>query len=198
MLDINQYTYTKDPFTKSKAFEVHPLNDKGFKEYCQRDAHTHTYLSRLNPRILQQLDDYMETNNRRIPNSVRDEKQPEIQEECYDSEKIRNMNQLKTENNYYNEDYFEKLNKDSRAKTARVKFGSSNSFYNGNYKNTYSNPFHSKSNSQQHLDEKLAIFGSNSFMKKVKTNIKPKKSKSNSRFNSEYINQLNEKNCILY
>lgn len=68
MIDINQYTYTKVPFNVNEKFVTHPLSDDGIKQYFSKEAHTHTYLDKLNPRKMEsiyqeknELDDYMRT-----------------------------------------------------------------------------------------------------------------------------------------
>lgn len=68
MIDINQYTYTKEPFDVHDKFNIHPLNEIGINQYYQKDAHTHTYLDKINPRKMEtiykernELDQYMKT-----------------------------------------------------------------------------------------------------------------------------------------
>ena len=56
MLDINQYTYTNNPFSHNEKFNVFPLDDPGVKTYYHdKEAHTHTYLDKINPREMRKI-----------------------------------------------------------------------------------------------------------------------------------------------
>jgi hypothetical protein len=56
MLDINQYTYTQNAFSHNKKYSVYPLDDAGVKTYYHdKDAHTHTFLDKINPREMRKI-----------------------------------------------------------------------------------------------------------------------------------------------
>ena len=199
MLDINQYTYEKDPFDLNEKFNIHPLNDEGVKTYYTKEAHTHTFLDKINPREMRKiykekeiLDEYMQSVleernskknftqrnlNKPTEENLKNEEENANNEEIFDSQNLR---QIKANNiNYPKNTYENKL----RSKT-------SDNFYNliKNNNNFKSNNFgNTRFYSPKKLDEKLAAFGNTNFGKKChKTVIQPKVSKKRENKNSRY------------
>ena len=183
MLDINQYEYTKDPYDKSDKFVVHPLNEDGVRTYYSKEAHTHTFLDRLNPRLMnkihedkQNLDRYYQT----------------ILEERFSANNIEEKEKLKSVKiSDQNQDGNEGWGNDATGinrPTAQDKF---NYQYQQNQSQSYSNykqtkPFRqakAKSIPPQKLDEKLASFGKTTFGKRIQPFITNTQSKSLSRYN---------------
>jgi hypothetical protein len=57
MIDLNKYSYREKPFTQVKQFSIHPLSDKGFTEYLSRDSNARKYLNRIDPKLLEELEE---------------------------------------------------------------------------------------------------------------------------------------------
>lgn len=181
MLDINQYTYTKDPFTKERNYEIHPLNDLGHVQYVQKDAHTHVYLDKLNPRKMRQIYDEMKikqsdqdelveglerygrtnlrsqtaSNPEKPSNAHNEDPLKATQEEVFDSEKLANGN---FQINDADRPAIEGNAAHARAKSRPV---GHDHFSRSQMRNTF-NSF----KPMVPLDEKLARFGYESFMRK--------------------------------
>ena len=49
------YTYRSQPFTVTKKFGVHPLNEPGHDKYYSDESHCVNYLSRVNPKVLKYI-----------------------------------------------------------------------------------------------------------------------------------------------
>jgi len=43
-MDLNEYDYTKRPYTSSKIYNVFPLSRNGFNQYISNDSYTHKYI----------------------------------------------------------------------------------------------------------------------------------------------------------
>ena len=55
MYNIDMYTYRNRPFTVTKKFSVHPLNEPGHDKYYSDESHCVNYLSRVNPKVLKYI-----------------------------------------------------------------------------------------------------------------------------------------------
>lgn len=56
MIDLGKYTYKDKPYTQVKQYAIHPLSDQGFYEYLSKDSNSRKYLNRIDPRILEEMD----------------------------------------------------------------------------------------------------------------------------------------------
>lgn len=109
MLDINQYSFQKEPFDQNEKFNVHPLDDEGISTYYSKDAHTHTFLDKINPREMlkiykekDELDKYMNTileERQRLKDLKNNDQICENTEErVYDSQQIRQKENINFQN----------------------------------------------------------------------------------------------------
>ena len=48
-MNINNFDYTKVPYSQIKKFQIHPLSDKGKSKYITKLAYTHKYLRAFQP-----------------------------------------------------------------------------------------------------------------------------------------------------
>ena len=169
MLDINQYTYTNGPFDYHKNFSVHPLDDKGTETYYNdKESHTKIYIDKLNPRFLRKI--HEERND--FQRTQADEPQNEgvVKEKVFDSTELReNFNPKITENEVI-------LSKPCFNKTFNIPSKPK--------KQTKKLLFKSQSQAKLlPLDDKIAVFGSSNFGKKVNRNLSYSIEPKSERFN---------------
>jgi len=43
-MELKLFDYTKDPYTYSKVYDIHPLSKEGFTKYIGNDSYTHKYI----------------------------------------------------------------------------------------------------------------------------------------------------------
>ena len=55
MYNIDLYTYWKKPFTKSKKYTIHPLDDPGKEKYYSSESHNTHYLKRTDPFVFKSI-----------------------------------------------------------------------------------------------------------------------------------------------
>lgn len=55
MYNINMYTYQKEPFTKTRRYGIHPLDDPGLDTYTGPESHCVNYLYRTNPKVFRHI-----------------------------------------------------------------------------------------------------------------------------------------------
>ena len=55
MYNINLYSYWKQPFTKTKKFTIHPLDEPGKEKYFSTDSHCTHYLKRTDPFVFKSI-----------------------------------------------------------------------------------------------------------------------------------------------
>ena len=193
MIDIDQYSYTKEPFSTGKSFVIKPLDESGIKAYYNDDeAHTKTYLDKLNPRMLRKI--HNELNNRHS-------------EFNYEANKALSNNTNVQINESSNNNFVDN-NED-------INNNNNNNYNNNNFKNNFNvtnNNFNNinncdlasnKSNFKKDttykykpLDQKLAAFGCSNFGKKFNNTIQnPSNSFKNLRFGTtSYDNFYSNRN----
>ena len=55
MYNIDLYNYWKDPYSQSKKFSIHPLNEPGKEKYYSNQSHTAHYLKRTDPFVFKSI-----------------------------------------------------------------------------------------------------------------------------------------------
>ena len=43
-MELNQFDYTRNPYTSSKVYDIYPLSRDGFSQYISSDSYTHKYI----------------------------------------------------------------------------------------------------------------------------------------------------------
>lgn len=154
MLDINQYTYQKQPFDLTEKFNIHPLNDEGVKTYYTKEAHTHTFIDKINPREMEKiykekqfLDEYM--------NSVKQERL--LKKEKKESKEKNEEQNLINEENDIKEEVFDSLNLRQRPQEQGMSLNN----------NTYEDRFRSKTSDHFYNDGGYKEYG---FGKSIRNN----------------------------
>ena len=179
MLDIDQYTYTNKPYTESSSFKIKPLDENGRDIYFHdKEAHTKTYLDKLNLRLLRKIHQEMEEkheNFRTIDYKHKDNRESlQVDENNYNinDNGNGNVNKLDYNNNEYQNNFPDNYNSNNN----NSNYYSNNFNRNkssGNFKNNYNynKSLNKTFNRYKPLDEKISTFGSNSFGKKAASRI---------------------------
>ena len=55
MYNIDLYNYWKDPYSQSKKYSIHPLNEPGKEKYYSNQSHTAHYLKRTDPFVFKSI-----------------------------------------------------------------------------------------------------------------------------------------------
>lgn len=170
MLDINQYTYTNDPFDYHKNFSVHPLDDKGTETYYyDKESHAKIYIDKLNPRFLRKIheerNDFRRTQIEELQNE-----EVAVKEKVFDSTELR-------------ENFNPKVNENEVISTKPC-FNKTFNIPSKPKKQTKKLLIKSQSQAKLlPLDEKIAVFGSSNFGKKINRNLSYSIEPKSERFN---------------
>jgi len=55
-MELKQFDYSKNPYTSSKIFDVHPLSRDGFTQYLSNDSYAHRYIkNKFDSKILEKI-----------------------------------------------------------------------------------------------------------------------------------------------
>ena len=49
MYNIDLYSYWKEPYTRTRKFTIHPLDEPGLEKYFSSESHVVHYLDRTDP-----------------------------------------------------------------------------------------------------------------------------------------------------
>ena len=55
MYNIDLYSYWKEPYTRTKKFTIHPLDEPGLEKYLSKDSHVVHYLERTDPFVFKSI-----------------------------------------------------------------------------------------------------------------------------------------------
>ena len=55
MYNIDMYTYQKEPFTITRKYGIHPLDDPGLITYTGTESHCVNYYERTNPKVMRHI-----------------------------------------------------------------------------------------------------------------------------------------------
>lgn len=198
MIDINFYDYSKKPFDEGEKFNIFPLSDEGVSQYYSKDAHTHTFLDKLNPRKMEQiyqekgeLDNYMRT-----VMEDREMKRQEFLTKINSNKNANNTNpNLNDDKNYLNENYdlkneendkdfniqenynYEPRNDQRNSNNNHIRSHTTDPYNKGKSSNNNANNgatrygFSNTKFRPQPLDEKLACFGKSTYGKLVQSKL---------------------------
>lgn len=185
MIDIDQYDYSKEPFTSGNKFKVTPLSDLGRSQYFyDKDSHAKVYLDMLNPRKLKQIHAEKLNYENYIANKQQEKRR--LEEEMKHSEAKEGFGNCSAQvrpssvdcglrSGEAKEEVFDSA---ALTKGAERNIGLSKAMSTGNLWET------KKKFTFKRLDEKVATFGSNSFGKKIHRNMKNSiELKNGTRFN---------------
>lgn len=56
MYDFNSLNYRNRPFSQVKQYAIHPLSDKGFKDYISKDSYARKYLNKVHPQLVEEFE----------------------------------------------------------------------------------------------------------------------------------------------
>ena len=56
MKDFKTLNYRDRPFSQVKQYAIHPLSDKGFKDYISKDSYARKYLNKLDPKLVEEFE----------------------------------------------------------------------------------------------------------------------------------------------
>ena len=145
MIDIDFFTYRKEPIVKINHIGIYPLDDKGRAKYYSKDSYTHHFLHRTDPSVIEQNiknkyineDEENKINEETLKNqdnlnTLENKKTYEgLQTEPnqnYDNSKIslRNNNTISTSRNHetLNQKYLKNMNQKKKLKKINLKYQS--------------------------------------------------------------------------